>query len=471
MTLSVINPYDREVVARMPFDDGPRRESALRQADETFQRWRFTPLDERIDVIRQGLDYFHRQSEFIAADITAQMGKPIRESHNELNGFFERSEYMLEAAPAALAPDILPVQSGLERMIRREPLGVVFDIAAWNYPLLIAVNVVVPALAAGNTVVLKHSARTPLCGRHFEEAFRHYPGLVNHLILNHVDTATTIQDPRVAHVVFTGSVEGGRRIQQAAAGRFIDVGLELGGKDPAYVAADADLASAVPLIVEGACYNAGQSCCAVERVYVHRDGYEAFLTQAQAAMRAFRPGHPMDPSTTLGPLADRSALMRLEDQVRDAVARGARLACGGERCGDDGAFFPPTLLADVPDTADVMQVESFGPILPVQAVADDREALARMNASRYGLTASVWTRSRERVDWLADRLAAGTVYQNRCDYLDPGLPWSGVKDSGRGVSLSSYGYHHLTRTKSLHYRAGDCSATPLQEIVHPGRVR
>ncbi|MDJ0887365.1 MAG: aldehyde dehydrogenase family protein [Desulfobacterales bacterium] len=452
MTLRITNPYDRKVIAELAFDDATRRESKLRQAEEAFNRWRFTPLDERIDIIRQGLDYFHRQRELIAAEITAQMGKPIREAHNEFNGFFERAEHMLDTAPAVLAPDVLPVQPGLERIVRHEPLGVVFDIAAWNYPLLIAVNVVVPALAAGNTVVLKHSARTPLCGRHFEKAFDHYPGLVNHLVLDHADTVAVVQDPRVAHVVYTGSVEGGRRIQQAAAGRFIGVGLELGGKDPAYVAADADLSFAVPLIVEGACYNAGQSCCAVERVYVHRDCYPDFITHAQTAMRAFRPGDPADPSTTLGPLADQGAVVRLEGQVRDAVARGARLVMGGGRCEGDGQFFLPTLLADVPQTADVMQVESFGPVLPVQAVADDREALARMNASRYGLTASIWTRSRKRADWLAARLEAGTVYQNRCDYLDPGLPWSGVKDSGRGVSLSPYGYHHLTRTKSLHLR-------------------
>ncbi len=451
MTLRVTNPYDRTVVVELGFDSAAMRESKIRQAYETFRRWRFTPLDERIDVIRQGLVYFHRRRDAIAAEITAQMGKPIREAHNELNGFFERAEHMLEAAPAVLTPDVLAAQPGMERIIQHEPLGVVFDIAAWNYPLLIAVNVVVPALAAGNTVVLKHSARTPLCGQRFEEAFHHYPGLVNHLVLNHADTATVVHDPRVAHVVFTGSVAGGRRIQKAAAGRFIDVGLELGGKDPAYVAPDADLAFAVPLIVEGACYNAGQSCCAVERVYAHVDCYTEFITRALTAMRAIRPGNPMDLATTLGPLADAGAMERLESQVRDAVEGGARLVTGGARWGEGGVFFTPTLLADVPNTADVMQAESFGPILPVQAVADDREALARMNDSRYGLTASVWTRSRERADWLADRLEAGTVYLNRCDYLDPGLPWSGVKDSGRGISLSTYGYHRLTRTKSLCY--------------------
>ena len=452
MTLSVINPYDRSVVHEIPFDGSEARESKIRQAFEAFPHWRRTPLDERIAVIRQGLAYFERRRETIAAEITSQMGKPIRESRSELERFFERAGYMLDAAPGVLTPDVLPSQPGLERSIRHEPLGVVFDIAAWNYPLLIAVNVVVPALAAGNTVLLKHSARTPLCGRHFENAFRHHRGLVNHLVLTREDAAAVIQDPRVAHVVFTGSANGGRLIHSAAAGRFIDVGLELGGKDPAYVAADADLASMVPRIVEGACYNAGQSCCAVERVYVQRDRYTDFIARARETMAAYRPGDPMAPSTTLGPLADPGAPARLEAQVRDALARGARLVSGGRRLDEAGRFFAPTLLADVPNAADVMQVESFGPILPVQAVADDREALVRMNDSRYGLTASVWTRSRERADWLAERLDAGTVFQNRCDYLDPGLPWSGTKDSGRGVSLSPHGYYHLTRTKSLHFR-------------------
>lgn len=453
MCLKVINPYSQAVYHEMAFDRPEALNRKILNALEAFRSWRRLPLAERIAIIREGLDYFDRHREPIAAEITAQMGKPIREARAELDGFFERANHMLAGAPEVLAPDVLPAKPGLERRIRHEPLGVVFDIAAWNYPLLIAVNVVVPALAAGNAVLLKHSARTPLCGGHFEKAWAHYPGLVNHLVLSHEDTAAVIRDPRVAHVVFTGSVTGGRHIQGLIGERFIGAGLELGGKDPAYVAGDADLAFAVANLVEGACYNAGQSCCAVERVYVHRDLYETFVAQAQEAINALRPGDPMDPATTLGPLADRGALERLEAQVRDAVQRGARLLTGGCRLkAQSGNFFAPTLLADVPNAAEVMQTESFGPILPVQSVTDDRQALEKMNDSRYGLTASVWTRSRQRADWLATRLEAGTVYQNRCDYLDPGLPWSGVKDSGRGVSLSPHGYYHLTRTKSLHFR-------------------
>jgi acyl-CoA reductase-like NAD-dependent aldehyde dehydrogenase len=428
-------------------------EEKIIAARAAFDPWRRVPLKERIAVVRRGLDYFRDHQEAIAADITRQMGKPIREAHNEFGSFFERAEYMLDIAEQTLAPEVLPAQDGFHRRIGREPLGLVLDIAAWNYPLVIAVNVVVPALVAGNAVLLKHSAKTPLCGEHFQKAFAHRPGLLTNLVLTHDQTLGLIRDSRIDHVVFTGSVNGGRHVHRAAAGRFIDVGLELGGKDPAYVAEDADLAFSVPRVVEGALYNAGQSCCAVERVYVHRRIYDAFLEQALEALRHFQPGDPMASETTLGPLADRSALAVLEDQVQDAVGRGARLLAGGKRPeGMPGNFYLPTLLADVDHDAAVMQEESFGPLLPVRAVADDAEALTLMNASRYGLTASVWTRSRERAEWFATRLDAGTVYQNRCDYLDPGLPWTGVKDSGRGSSLSHYGYYALTRPKSINFR-------------------
>jgi acyl-CoA reductase-like NAD-dependent aldehyde dehydrogenase len=333
---------------------------------------------------------------------------------------------------------------------------VVLDIAAWNYPLLIPVNVVVPALVAGNTVLLKHSARTPLCGEHFERAFAdpELPGIVVNLDLDHDQTAALVADPQaVDYVAFTGSVAGGLAVYRQAARRVLDVGLELGGKDPAYVAADADLAYTVENVVDGACYNAGQSCCAVERVYVHREVYDEFVDRAQAALQDYRLGDPLDERTTMGPLASRSALDTLEAQVQDAVRRGGELRLGGRRLADTrGNFFPPTLLVDVPNEAEVMQEESFGPLLPVRAVEGDEEALRQMNDTRYGLTASVWTRDRARADRFASELRAGTVYQNRCDYLDPALPWTGVGDSGKGSTLSPYGYYHLTRRRSINFR-------------------
>ncbi len=453
MSLRVINPYDQSIVCERAYESAAMVEEKIQAARKAFDKWRMVPLPERIDKIRSGLSYFKSHQDAIAAEITAQMGKPITEAHNEFGGFFERAEHMLAIAEEALAPDRLPPKASFHRRIEREPLGVVLNIAAWNYPLLIAVNVVVPALVAGNGVLLKHSAKTPLCGDHFQKAFQQMPGIITHLLLTHDQTLDLIRDSRIDHVVFTGSVEGGRRIHRAAANRFIDMGLELGGKDPAYVAEDADLAFTVPNVVEGALYNAGQSCCAVERVYVHKNVYPEFLEMAADAMQAYQPGDPMEPTTTLGPLVDRAALDHLDLQVREALQTGARLISGGRRLeGTQGNFYLPTLLADVDSGALVMQEESFGPLLPVRPVEDDADALTRMNASRYGLTASLWTRSRERAEWFAARLEAGTIYQNRCDYLDPGLAWTGVKDSGRGTSLSPYGYYCLTRPKSIHFR-------------------
>jgi len=357
---------------------------------------------------------------------------------------------MIECADRALAPDVLPERPGVHRRIEHVPLGVVLDLAAWNYPLLIAVNVVVPALLAGNAVLLKHSARTPLCGRHFAQAFAGMepPGLCADLVLTHEQTAELIRSPAVDHVAFTGSVEGGSRVYREVSRRFIDAGLELGGADPAYVAADADLAFAVPNVVDGACYNAGQSCCAIERVYVHASRYREFLEQAREVMARYVLGDPMDDGTTMGPMATPSAVELLRGRVEDAVARGGRLVLGGVPS-EDGRFFPPTLLADCPQDCAAMQEESFGPLLPSRPVADDDEALALMNDSRYGLTASVWTADRARAERFARELEAGTVYQNRCDHLDPALPWTGVKESGKGSTLSRYGFWHLTRRKSI----------------------
>jgi acyl-CoA reductase-like NAD-dependent aldehyde dehydrogenase len=455
MNLQVINPYNQELVCEIPYDDGVLLEQKIEAARQAFKRWHRLSLEDRAEHVRRGIDRFRAAAKAIARDVSLQMGKPIPQAEKEVETCCERAEYMLSIAAKTLAPETLPAEEGFHLRIEHVPLGLVLDLAAWNYPLLIPVNVVVPALLAGNVVLLKHSAKTPRCGTHFETAFgsSEIPGLVTNLVLSHKTVGNLLADSRIGHVAFTGSVEGGHEIYRQGARRFVEVGLELGGKDPAYVAEDADLPFAVENVIDGACYNAGQSCCAVERVYVHRKLYDEFLDRAETVLGQYRMGDPLDSSTNLGPLASRSALDLLEHQVNDAVRRGARLLLGGKRVSETrGNFFPPTLLANVPNEAEVMQEESFGPTVPVLAVRSDEEALERMQETRFGLTASVWTRDRQRAERFALELDAGTIYQNRCDYLEPALPWTGVGDSGKGTTLSRYGFYSLTRRKGIHFR-------------------
>jgi acyl-CoA reductase-like NAD-dependent aldehyde dehydrogenase len=458
MLLKVINPFDRKVLCELPVDQGKSLERKIAGACSAYEEWRRCSVDERARRVEQGLTYFREHAEEIARDITRQMGKPITQARSEVKTLLHRADYMLSIATETLAPELLPAQPGFQLRIEHAPLGVIYNIAPWNYPLLTAVNVVVPALLAGNTVLLKPSPLTPLVGRHFEQAFgdggsSNLVNLVTCFIVTNAQASRLINDPRVNYVAFTGSVATGTKVYRQAATRLLDVGLELGGKDPAYVAEDAELDFAVEQIVDGACYNAGQSCCAVERVYVHQARYREFLDRAKSLLKHYRLGDPLDEKTTMGPLARREALPFLERQVGDAVRRGARLLLGGKRLkGTRGNFFPPTLLADVPNNAGVMQEESFGPLVPVAPVNDDDEALARMNDSRFGLTASVWTTDRERAERFARDLEVGTLFQNRCDYLDPALPWTGARDSGIGSTLSRYGFYHLTRRKAIHLR-------------------
>jgi acyl-CoA reductase-like NAD-dependent aldehyde dehydrogenase len=368
-----------------------------------------------------------------------------------------RARYIAAAAERALADVALPHTAGFERRIVREPLGVVLDLPAWNYPLLTAVNCVMPAVLAGNAVVIKHSPRTPLCGEQFARAFvvaGAPPHLVQALCCDHPTSERMVGDERVDHVVFTGSIFGGHRITLAAVKRFLHPCLELGGNDPAYVAPDCDLTKTVENVVDGAMYNAGQSCCAVERVYVHKSIYGRFLEAAEPLVRAYVMGDPMNDRTTLGPIAQPHHVPELEAFVENARSGGARVIAGGKpaKVEGRGRFFEATLLADCHPSMNLFRLESFGPILPVMPVESDDEALARMNDSRLGLTASVWTSDRGRATHFARMLECGTVFMNRCDYLDPALPWSGWKDSGRGVSLGALGFDALTRPKSVHFR-------------------
>ena len=380
----------------------------------------------------------------------------MRYGGGELRGFAERARYMIEIAEAALAPLDPGPRQGFKRWIAREPLGLVLTIAPWNYPYLTAVNSVIPALMAGNAVLLKHSAQTLLVGERFQRAFDGLPkGLFQNLVLTHEQTAALIASRAVDQVNFTGSVAGGRAIETAAAGRFLGVGLELGGKDPAYVRADADLAYAIETIVDGAFFNSGQSCCGIERIYVDARVYDAFVEGAVALTRQYVLGDPLDEATTLGPMVRAEAAGFVRGQIAQAERAGARALIDPKSFARDAAGTPyiaPQIVVDVTHDMSLMRDESFGPVVGIMKVDSDAQAVRLMNDSPYGLTAALFSRDIEAAEVIGREIETGTVFLNRCDYLDPALAWNGVKDSGRGATLSRVGYETLTRPKSFHFK-------------------
>jgi acyl-CoA reductase-like NAD-dependent aldehyde dehydrogenase len=394
----------------------------------------------------------------VAEEITWQIGRPIKDSPGELRGFVERARHMLEIAPTALADVVSAPKPGFERFIERRPLGTVVVLAPWNYPFLTAVNAIIPALAAGNTVVLKHSEQTPLASERLSQAFQASglpQGIFQHLHIDHDQVARMIADPRVAFVSFTGSVQGGHAVQRALASGFTASGLELGGKDSAYIRDDADLKDAVANVADGVFFNAGQSCCAVERIYAHRRVYREVVDGLVAFAEQLRLGDPRDPSTTLGPMVRPQAADWVRGQVAAAIEAGARALVDRARFPLDkpgGAYLAPQIVVDCDHSMPLMTEETFGPVVGVMAVSSDEEALSLMNHSRYGLTASIWTSDVNAARAMGARLDTGTVFLNRCDYLDPALAWAGVKDSGRGCTLSPLGYEQLTRPRSFHFR-------------------
>jgi len=387
----------------------------------------------------------------LGGELAWQMGRPIAYGPNELRrGFQERAQYMCGIAEASLAE--ISISSG--RFIRREPLGVVLVVAPWNYPWLTSVNAVVPALLAGNSVILKMAQQTPLVAERYAEAFAAAglpAGVFQFAHMNHDQTARMISDPRIAFVAFTGSVDGGHAVQRAAAERFIATGLELGGKDPAYVRADADLSSSIENLVDGSYFNSGQSCCGVERIYVDRKIFKPFVDGFVALTKQYKLGNPLEAKTTLGPMVRASAADQVRAQIGAAVAKGAKaLLDFPDREGTP--YLAPQVLVDVDHSMAVMTEETFGPVVGIMPVDGDEQAIELMNDSRYGLTASIWTRDADAALAVGDRVETGTWFMNRCDYLDPALAWTGVKDSGRGVTLSSLGLEVFTRPKSFHLR-------------------
>ena len=457
-TLKTISPVDGRIYVERPLESAAGIDRALESGRSAQRAWGALPLFVRCEILKKAVDAFVARTNEIAAEISWQMGRPIAHSPGEVRGFAERANYMLEIAPTALAAVQPGDKPGFKRAIKRVPLGVVVVVAPWNYPYLTAVNAVLPALIAGNAVLLKHSHQTPLCAERFLEAFLSagVPAAVfQYLHLSHADTSRLMGDARVAGVCFTGSVSGGRAVVAATASGFAASGLELGGKDPAYVRSDANLAHAIETLTDGAFFNAGQSCCGIKRIYVAATRYQDFVDGVVELTHKYRLGSPLDAHTTIGPVVRTAAAEAVRSQVKDAVARGATQLIKESKFAASAAGTPylaPQVLINVDHSMPIMREETFGPAVGVMQVASDDEALRLMNDSEFGLTAAIFSADAARAEILADALETGTVFLNRCDYLDPALAWTGVKNSGRGCTLSRVGFEQLTRPKSYHFR-------------------
>ena len=453
-----VSPVDGSLYAERAAASEAHIQGALKAARAAQRDWRRLSVDARALYCTAAVEAMLAMGEDIPAELAWQMGRPVRYGAGELRGFAERARHMIAIAAQALAPVDPGPKEGFQRWISREPVGLVLTVAPWNYPYLTAVNSVVPALMAGNAVMLKHAAQTLLVGERFQRAFDAAglpPGLFQNLVLTHEQTAALIASRSVDQVCFTGSVAGGRAIETAAAGRFLNVGLELGGKDPGYVRADADLAHAVETLVDGAFFNSGQSCCGIERIYVAAPLYDAFVDAAVALTKQYVLGDPLDPATTLGPLVKPEAAAFVRGQIAEAERAGAKSLIDPRGFPRDAAGTPymaPQIVVDVTHEMSLMREESFGPVVGIMKVADDAEAVRLMNDSPYGLTAALFTRNPEAAARIGAEIETGTVFMNRCDYLDPALAWTGVKDTGRGATLSRVGYETLTRPKSYHFK-------------------
>jgi acyl-CoA reductase-like NAD-dependent aldehyde dehydrogenase len=455
-TIKIISPIDGSVYAERPVVSDAELDAAVSAARAAQAEWRRVSIAERGRIILAFLEALIAMNDEIVTELAWQMGRPTRYG-GEKGGVEERTRAMVALAEEALAPYVPPEKDGFRRYIAREPLGIVLVIAPWNYPYLTAVNSIVPGLLAGNAVLLKHASQTLLVGERFAAAFEKAglpAGLFRNLVLSHAQTERLIGSGRIDHINFTGSVEGGRSIERAAAGTFASLGLELGGKDPAYVMADARLDHAIENLVDGAFYNSGQCCCGIERIYVDAAVYDDFVAGAAALTKKYVVGSPLDAATTLGPMARGKFADLVREQVAEARRKGAtplvNMQVENDRAGSP--YIAPEVLVNVNHQMAVMREESFGPVVGIMKVKDDAEAIQLMNDSPYGLTASVWTKDLDRAAEIGDWIETGTVFANRCDYLDPGLTWTGVKDTGRGAALSKFGYDALTRPKSYHLR-------------------
>lgn len=455
-TLTCISPIDGSVYMERPALSRDAAEARVAAARAAQPEWAARPLDERVALVRAAVAKVGEDTALMATELAHQMGRPVRYG-GEFGGFEERASYMADIADDALAPMVIEDSAAFTRKITREPHGVVFVVAPWNYPWMTAINTVAPALIAGNAVVLKHATQTLQVGERLAEAF-HAVGVPEdvfaNVFLDHDTTSALIAGRAFDFVNFTGSVRGGQEMERAAAGTFTPVATELGGKDPGYVRADADVAAAVDGLLDGAFFNSGQCCCGIERIYVHEDLFDAFVEKAVETVRAMKLGNPLDQDTTIGPMANRRFADEVRAQISEAVAEGATAHIDTFPEDDGGTYLTPQILTGVDHSMRVMRDESFGPVVGIMPVSGDDEAIALINDSDFGLTAAIFTHDADAAERIGQRLQTGTVFMNRCDYLDPALCWTGCKDTGRGAGLSVLGFHALTRPKSYHLKKG-----------------
>ncbi|WP_299954031.1 aldehyde dehydrogenase family protein [uncultured Roseobacter sp.] len=455
MTITCISPIDGSTYATRPVLNEFEAAEAVAKCKAAQADWAARPLRERIDLVLKGVANVGAMNDEIVPELAWQMGRPVRYG-GEFGGFDERARHMAGIAEEALAEIALEDSDSFRRMIKRVPHGLVLVVAPWNYPYMTAINTVAPALIAGNAVMLKHASQTPLVGERMARAF-HAAGVpedvFQNVFLDHRTTSALIADRAFGFVNFTGSVGGGKAMEAAASGTFTGLGLELGGKDPGYVMEDADLEAAAETLIDGAMFNSGQCCCGIERIYVAEALFGRFVDKAVSIVENYKLGNPLEQETTLGPMAQ----VRFADEVRaqtaEASEMGAKALIDKQLFPQDsGAYLMPQILVNVDHSMRVMRDESFGPVVGIMPVKDDAEAVRLMNDSAYGLTASLWTPDIGRAEAIGDAIETGTVFMNRADYLDPGLCWTGCKDTGRGGGLSVIGYHNLTRPKSYHLK-------------------
>ncbi|MDI9347105.1 MAG: aldehyde dehydrogenase family protein [Methylacidiphilales bacterium] len=448
-------PVDGSVYATRNYPSDSEVDRVLAQARKAFSVWKTTTIQERQQYCLAFLDAVLKHKMVFAEELSWQMGRPIKFSPGEFRGFEERVRFSITYAPQYLE-DVLPPNpiQGVTRYIHREPLGIVFVIAPWNYPYLTAVNTIIPALLAGNVVILKHALQTMLVGERFAQAFQEAKlpeGVFQNILLTHQQTEKIISSGAVDHINFTGSVRGGQAMEHASAGTFASLGLELGGKDPAYVLSDTNLEYAVSNLAEGAFFNSGQCCCGIERIYVEKNIYQKFVESFVEEAKKWNVGNPMDPNTVMGPLVSVHQKKIVQDQIAEAVQKGASTLIN-QKDNLGGSYLPVEVVVDVNHSMQLMIEENFGPVVGIMSVSSDLEAIQLMNDSPYGLTASLWTTDLARAESVGKQVDTGTFFVNRCDYLDPFLAWTGIKNTGRGATMSRVGYELLTRPKSFYIR-------------------